>query len=125
MECACCGVSYLEFLGIDHILGGGNQQRKKLFSHGGGGSKFYRWLMSNNFPPGFRVLCNNCNNSLGNFGYCPHQTGGMSLKFEVTLEKWRNDKENGTAFEYNGKLLQDEREQASVHSHQEGTGETG
>ena len=75
MECACCGVHYLEFLTIDHINGGGNRQRKKLFRHGGGGSKFYRWLISNCFPKGFRVLCNNCNNSLGNFGYCPHTEG--------------------------------------------------
>lgn len=31
------------------------------------------WLKKNNYPPGFRVLCMNCNFSLGMRGYCPHQ----------------------------------------------------
>lgn len=30
------------------------------------------WLIHNRFPEGFRVLCFNCNNSLGMHGYCPH-----------------------------------------------------
>jgi len=36
-------------------------------------SNFYRWLKQNNFPEGFRVLCINCNFSLGIYGYCPHE----------------------------------------------------
>lgn len=63
--CACCRVSILEFLGIDHIKGGG-AKHKRIVRH------LYRWLKKNGFPKGFRVLCHNCNQSLGAYGYCPH-----------------------------------------------------
>jgi len=64
-ECACCKISILEFLGIDHVKGGG-RKHKQLVRH------IYNWLKKNNFPKGFRVLCHNCNQSLGAYGYCPH-----------------------------------------------------
>lgn len=72
--CNCCGESHIEFLEIDHIGGEGNKHRKslKLVS---GGVIFYRWIIRNNYPPLFRVLCSNCNKALGNFGYCPHKKG--------------------------------------------------
>lgn len=66
-ECACCHESHLEFLTIDHIDGGGADHRRKM-----GSRNIYRWLMRNHFPKGFRVLCINCNFSLGKYGYCPH-----------------------------------------------------
>ncbi len=31
------------------------------------------WLYRNNWPDGFRILYHNCNQSLGSYGYCPHQ----------------------------------------------------
>lgn len=66
-ECACCGESHIEFLGIDHVNGGGFKHRKNIKRN-----NIYFWLKSNNFPSGFRVLCYNCNLSLGFYGYCPH-----------------------------------------------------
>lgn len=69
-SCVCCGETLLHFLALDHIDGGGRRQRKEL---GGGG--YWTWLKNNNYPPGFRVLCHNCN--LGrqfNGGVCPHDT---------------------------------------------------
>lgn len=68
--CECCNEGHLEFLSIDHITGNGTQHRKAIRSQG---TAFYLWLRSNNFPPGFRVLCFNCNHSHGHYGYCPHQ----------------------------------------------------
>lgn len=68
--CACCGERHIEFLGIDHIDGGGGKHRKKL---GGGGVLLYAWLKKEGCPSGYRVLCHNCNMSLGFYGYCPHQ----------------------------------------------------
>lgn len=68
--CACCRESHIEFLEIDHINGGGNKHRREI---GQAAKKMYRWLKVNNYPSGFRVLCSNCNKSLGAFGYCPHQ----------------------------------------------------
>lgn len=56
MECEC-GESRIQCLTIDHINGGGNKHRKEV----GEGVTFYRWLIKNNFPEGFRVLCMNCN----------------------------------------------------------------
>lgn len=55
--CVGCGETELIVLQIDHINGGGNKHRKDI----GGCRNTYRWLRDNNFPPGFRVLCVNCN----------------------------------------------------------------
>jgi hypothetical protein len=60
-KCACCGEAHIEFLTIDHIQGAGNKQRRELFGGTGGGDRFYSWLIKNNFPDGFQVLCRNCN----------------------------------------------------------------
>ena len=68
-RCACCGEDQPEFLALDHIEGGGNAQRKKL---GFRGVQLHRWLRKNGYPEGYRVLCHNCNNSLGHYGFCPH-----------------------------------------------------
>jgi hypothetical protein len=65
--CACCGEANTEFLAFDHINGGGYQHRKS------GVCKLSSWLVRNNFPEGFRVLCHNCNMSRGLYGYCPHE----------------------------------------------------
>lgn len=66
--CECCGESHMEFLGIDHINGGGSKHRKESNC-----TNIYRLLKKNNFPEGYRVLCHNCNLSIGFYGYCPHQ----------------------------------------------------
>ena len=70
--CACCGETRSEFLSIDHINGGGNEERRRLGAWGG--INFYRKLRQSNWPPGYRVLCHNCNQALGHYGYCPHVT---------------------------------------------------
>ena len=75
-KCACCGETELAFLAIDHISGGGNKHRKTLRNgkKGGpcGGGCFYRWLQKNNYPPGYQVLCHNCNQASA-WGVCPHK----------------------------------------------------
>lgn len=79
--CQCCGEDWPVFLTIDHIDGKGADHRKSL---GGGrsvvaGSTFYSWLRKNNFPPGFQVLCFNCNFAKHINKICPHQsTGGRN-----------------------------------------------
>ena len=67
--CACCGERRREFLTLDHIAGGGRQHKRATSSH------IYRDLRNRGFPPGFRVLCWNCNCSRGSYGYCPHEEG--------------------------------------------------
>lgn len=70
-KCICCGEEEIIFLTIDHINEDGNQHRKKEKIIG---STFYRWLIKNNFPGGFQILCRNCNwGKYANGGICPHQ----------------------------------------------------
>jgi len=68
-KCACCGETKYEFLSIDHINGGGSKHRKEI------NGMICPWLKNNNFPDGFQVLCYNCNQAKGIYGYCPHQKG--------------------------------------------------
>lgn len=66
-KCACCGENNFEFLAIDHIDGGGRKAQRER-GHG----NIHQWLKARGYPEGFRVLCHNCNMSLGFYGYCPH-----------------------------------------------------
>jgi len=75
-KCYCCGESYYEFLGLDHENGGG--RRHRIFLRG---TSIYSWIKRNGFPKGYRVLCHNCNLSIGAYGYCPHKGGS---KFKAT-----------------------------------------
>ncbi len=74
-RCACCGEDLYEFLALDHINGGGRKHARSVNSH------LYQWIHANNFPSGFRVLCHNCNQSLGAYGYCPHH-GPSKIAYE-------------------------------------------
>jgi len=70
MRCECCGETEPAFLSIDHINNDGSWHRKS--AKVGSGSALYYWLRKNNYPPGFRVPCMNCN--LGRrHGICPHK----------------------------------------------------
>ena len=75
-KCACCSEVTFEFLSIDHMDNSGAVHRKELRhgvgDYGGGGTRTYLWLKRNGYPPGFRVLCRNCNAAYGELGYCPH-----------------------------------------------------
>lgn len=71
-KCACCGETHMEFLSIDHIDGKGAEHRRTGLGPITNGAGLYSWLIKNNFPAGLRVLCMNCNFSIGHSGYCPH-----------------------------------------------------
>ena len=72
-KCACCEEPELDFLTIDHIGGGGSKHVRDI-SKGKASDKFYRWLLTNNFPDGFQVLCWNCNCGRAKHkGVCPHK----------------------------------------------------
>jgi len=67
-KCACCNEVEIDFLSIDHIYGGGTKHRREI------NMNVFHWLIRNNYPEGYQVLCFNCN--LGkriNNGICPHQ----------------------------------------------------
>lgn len=68
-SCSCCGEFIFEFLQIDHENNDGAKHRKQI----GKGYKLYYWLIENDFPEGFQVLCVNCNwGKYVNNGICPH-----------------------------------------------------
>lgn len=70
--CACCGETRIEFLHLDHPNKDGAKQRRELKS-----LNIYRWLHRYNYPNvPLRVLCANCNLSIGAYGYCPHEREG-------------------------------------------------
>lgn len=68
-RCDCCGESEPLFLSIDHIDGNGGLHRRMV-----GRANMWVWLFQNDFPPGFRLLCFNCNTGrYRNGGRCPHE----------------------------------------------------
>lgn len=71
-RCECCGTQNLEWLTIDHINERGAAHRKEV---GGSGRNFYSWLKRKKYPPGFRVLCFNCNFANYWYNQCPCRRG--------------------------------------------------
>lgn len=54
LKCKRCGFDNMSALQIDHIDGGGEKHRRSIRGD------IYVWLIKNNFPDGFQVLCANC-----------------------------------------------------------------
>jgi len=72
-KCACCGVSEISFLQLDHIKNDGNTWRKAGET---AGQRFYLFLQKHDYPLQNRlqVLCANCHQSKHfNNGICSHQ----------------------------------------------------
>lgn len=67
--CACCGETQYEFLTLDHKNGGGNAHRERV----GGVYQVFLELRRQGWPPGYRVLCWNCNAANAYHSVCPHQ----------------------------------------------------
>jgi hypothetical protein len=75
-KCVCCGETTKEFLMLDHINNDGADHRRKVFgeNRGNGSSRtLYLWIIRNEFPELFQVLCANCNWGKRDTGICPHQ----------------------------------------------------
>jgi hypothetical protein len=71
----------VDFLAIDHIAGirqmDLESELKKLkYSSKLRNQNLHRWIIKNNFPKGFQILCTNCNFAKGmkkNNNKCPHE----------------------------------------------------
>jgi len=71
-HCVCCGETDPLMLALDHVNGNGQEDRARH----GRGRVLYAYLRRQGWPQdGYRLLCHNCNMSVGFFGYCPH--GGL------------------------------------------------
>lgn len=82
--CICCGEDNINFLTMDHINGDGAKHRKEM---GRGGGILNNWLIKNNFPKGFRILCMNCNWAIGQYGHCPHEDTNKTVLLERVSRK--------------------------------------
>ena len=79
--CNCCKLNtHLDFLAIDHIAGKKEMDSEpelvKLgYSSKFKGGKLHKFILDNNFPKGFQILCHNCNFAKGHSkdGKCPHE----------------------------------------------------
>ena len=68
--CRCCEETMMEFLAVDHIDGRKNlpEKEKNLRS-----INLVNFLIKNNFPEGYQILCHNCNMAKGFYGKYPHE----------------------------------------------------
>ena len=80
--CRCCGEnSHIDFLALDHIAGKRQMDSEPELVKLGYSSKLeglplQKWIIKNDFPDGFQILCHNCNFAKGmkkNNNKCPHQ----------------------------------------------------
>ena len=86
-RCACCGESQYDFLELDHINGGGGRENLQLFGGRSVSSALFCWLVTNGFPPGYQILCANCNRSKGKHGTCVHRRPTTQEK-TLALDHW-------------------------------------
>ena len=98
--CNCCGYTGIEFLTVDHIIPKREMEKKVTsllrsiseiisptpkeiamgFKAKRKGDPLNQWLITNNFPKGFQILCWNCNFAKGSPAVsfkCPHQLDKM------------------------------------------------
>jgi len=68
--CNCCGETIMEFLAVDHVKGRKHlpENEKNLKS-----KTLLPFLIKNNFPEDYQILCHNCNNAKAFYGKCPHE----------------------------------------------------
>ena len=81
-KCVCCGETEPLFLTIDHVMNDGYAMPRASYN------RMSRWLIKNDFPDGFQLLCMNCNHGKHrNGGICPHQTGSTTRSFDRSSKR--------------------------------------
>lgn len=54
--CRHCGQGDIDVLNVDHVNNDGKTHRQKVPT-----SNAIRWIIQNDYPQGFQILCANCN----------------------------------------------------------------
>lgn len=81
-KCACCGETERAFLTFDHVAKDGAAHRKQI----GTGGHLCEVLERDGFPPGFQVLCHNCNWARSALGACPHKDSSKAWSSQPAPE---------------------------------------
>jgi len=75
-KCSCegCNETNKAFMCVDHVNGDGNKHRATADPKLGmlTGWRMHIWLVKNDYPDGFQILCYNCNHSKSILGRCAH-----------------------------------------------------
>jgi len=69
-QCPGCETTFIEFLQLDHVAGNGAAHRKEN-NLGTGGARLWSFVKKRGYPPGFQVLCRNCNGAKFTRPACP------------------------------------------------------
>ena len=94
--CNCCGENFhINFLAIDHILGrkpmdSEKELTKLVYSSTMSEESLMKFIIENNYPKGFQILCHNCNFAKGmpiNNNTCPHETARIEKTFALIEEQ--------------------------------------
>ena len=89
-KCQLCPETRISTLTIDHIEGAGNQHRKSL--NVDGGWRFYQWLQQQGYPPGYRVLCINCNHKQHQLRSAENRSQTkMSRRVRIFMDRIKQD----------------------------------
>jgi hypothetical protein len=79
--CNCCGEAGKDFLQIDHVNGNGSDHRKTWTGD------LATWVVKNNFPEDFQILCANCNFAKKKGVVCPHLWEDNSILYSKGLTR--------------------------------------
>ena len=71
-KCICCGETEELFMQIHHPNGDGKSDREM---RGGNTQTLFKWLIANNFPDNYQLLCANCHLGIhrSEDKKCPHK----------------------------------------------------
>ena len=86
MKCQLCNNSDIDNLCIDHLNGDGKKHRQKV----GWGVNVYRWLINNNFPSDFTILCKRCNRVKQDMPIDEFRNYIKKIDLNLNSIKWRN-----------------------------------
>jgi hypothetical protein len=87
-HCAKCNFNDVRALTIDHMNDDGADHREAIRKELGRVSKIgaeaqYYWLVDNNFPQGFQVLCHNCQH-IKKYGDNNYYAGSANKRYQET-----------------------------------------
>jgi hypothetical protein len=116
MACADCGYSDIRALVVHHDKHNGNEHRREL-----GSNNIYRSLVKLNFPPGYTILCGNCNMER-DYKDGRRGIGGRGFKWRQKIKADVLDRYSGGEMHCNGKGCKEKNIHVLTMDHVNGDG---